>query len=232
MDCNIVEKANRIVNSEEDCYLALISENGYPSVSTISSIKTDGIFKAYFSSSTNGPKSLRIAKNNKASVCYRSEGNNVTLVGTIKVLTDTKTKNSLWVDWFIKHFPEGKDDPNYCIFEFTTKTVNLWIDRESAVFKISDVLKVQSRCGLLCNTCKYKESVNCVGCIETMGNPFHGECPIAICCQKLGYSHCGECPEMPCEQLNNYSCGDEEHGDKPAGARLSILKHWKEKSSN
>jgi hypothetical protein len=31
---------------------------------------------------------------------------------------------------------------------------------------------------------------------------------------------------MPCEQLYAYSCLDKEHGDKPAGARLNVLRRW------
>jgi hypothetical protein len=87
---------------------------------------------------------------------------------------------------------------------------------------------VDSRCGLLCSKCSYKEPCNCGGCIKTNGHPFHGECPIAICCQAKGYSHCGQCSVMPCEQLYNYSCDGGEHSDNPPGARLVILRGWAE----
>ncbi len=226
VNANIIEKANIIVNNAEDCYLGLLDENGYPTVSTISSIETDGIFKAYFTTGLSEDKSKRILKNNKASVCYRKDGNNVTLVGTAKVLTDTETKHRLWQNWMIDHFTSGKDDPEYVAIEFTTERVSLWIDQEIAKFKTSDILKVQSRCGLLCNSCEYRETCGCGGCIETNGNPFHGECPIAVCCQNKGYSNCGECENLPCEKLRAYSYDDSEHGDKPAGARVSLLKYW------
>ncbi|MHB1483085.1 MAG: DUF3795 domain-containing protein [Saccharofermentanales bacterium] len=89
---------------------------------------------------------------------------------------------------------------------------------------------VQSRCGLMCNGCEYRVSCGCGGCIETNGHPFHGACPVAKCCQNKGLSHCGECNDMPCEQLYAYSCLDKEHGDKPCGARLSVLRYWKKMS--
>lgn len=84
----------------------------------------------------------------------------------------------------------------------------------------------QSRCGLLCMECGYRESFKCGGCIETNGHPFHGECPIAVCCQSKGYAHCGQCPELPCEPLYAYSYLDKEHGDNPPGARIERLKRW------
>ena len=84
---------------------------------------------------------------------------------------------------------------------------------------------IDSRCGLHCTGCEYKESCGCGGCIETNGHPFHGECPVAVCCQNKGIVHCGECPDIPCELLTQYSC-DSEHGDNPHGARIEQCKKW------
>lgn len=136
MNSNIIEKASLVVNSSDTAYIAVIDENNYPSVSTISSIKTDGIYKAYFSTGISVNKARRILKNNKASVCYHKDGDNVTLVGKARILTDKDIKHALWEDWFINHFPGGKDDPEYCIIEFTTERVSLWVDRESSEFNI------------------------------------------------------------------------------------------------
>ncbi len=84
----------------------------------------------------------------------------------------------------------------------------------------------ESRCGLLCTQCDYKESSNCGGCVQTSGNPFHGTCPVALCCQEKGFHHCGQCPDLPCEQLYAYSYLDTEHGDSPPGARVELLRQW------
>lgn len=84
---------------------------------------------------------------------------------------------------------------------------------------------IDSRCGLHCTGCGFKESHGCKGCIETNGHPFHGECPVAACVQNKGFVHCGECPEIPCELLTQYSC-DKEHGDTPSGARIEQCRQW------
>ena len=112
---------------------------------------------------------------------------------------------------------------------------------------VQNTIKVQSRCGLCCDTCGFKESHGCGGCIETNGNPFHGECPVAKCCQDKNYNHCGECENLPgpcsepdceirshdacvacdkttCGQLYAYSYADLEHGDK--GERIERCKLW------
>lgn len=84
---------------------------------------------------------------------------------------------------------------------------------------------IDTRCGLKCEGCEFVEGCNCEGCIATNGHPFHGECPVAMCCQKRNYLHCGECPQIPCELLQQYSC-DSEHGDNPKGARIEQCKKW------
>lgn len=86
--------------------------------------------------------------------------------------------------------------------------------------------KIDSRCGLHCTGCEWKESCGCGGCIETNGHPFHGECSIANCCQEKGYVHCGECNIIPCNKLYAYSYLDPEHGDTPQGARVSVCRRW------
>lgn len=56
---------------------------------------------------------------------------------------------------------------------------------------------VDSRCGLHCTGCGWKESCGC-----------------------------GECAVIPCDKLYAYSYLDPEHGDKPQGARVEVCRHW------
>jgi general stress protein 26 len=252
MDSNIFAKANKIIKNCDAAYLGVIDENGFPSVSTVSVIGPENIFEAYFSTNIGSNKEKRLQKNNRASICYREGGNNITLVGDVEILTDQPTKSRFWIDWFIDHYSGGETDPNYCIIKFTTKRVSLWVENESAEFMIEELLTVQSRCGLLCKWCPYKKSHNCGGCVETNGNPFHGECPVAKCCQDKGFAHCGECVDLPgecadpdcrkidangfyecggckntsCDKLFPYSYKDPDHGDNPPGARVEVCKAW------
>ena len=87
-------------------------------------------------------------------------------------------------------------------------------------------MTADSRCGLGCTGCGWKKSHGCGGCIETNGRPFHGECPVAQCCQNKNLNHCGECDLIPCEKLYKYSYLDPEHGDKPQGKRITVCRGW------
>lgn len=86
--------------------------------------------------------------------------------------------------------------------------------------------KIDTYCGLSCETCEFKEKFNCGGCIATKGNPFHGSCRVAQCAKSKNRRFCGECAEFPCELLQSYS-NDEENGDKPKGARIERCKELK-----
>ena len=85
---------------------------------------------------------------------------------------------------------------------------------------------IESRCGLRCSSCTWKESHGCGGCVETQGHPFYGECRIALCCQNKGLTHCGECDNIPCDKLYAFSFLDPEHGDKPPGERVATCRKW------
>lgn len=84
---------------------------------------------------------------------------------------------------------------------------------------------IDTRCGLRCEGCEYKESTGCKGCIASNGHPFHGDCPVAKCCQDKGHLHCGQCADFPCALLEQYSC-DPVHGDNPPGLRIEQLRKW------
>ena len=53
---------------------------------------------------------------------------------------------------------------------------------------------IDSRCGLHCIGCEYKDTCSCGGYIETNGHQFHRG-PVALCCRDKGiYSTLREMP--------------------------------------
>jgi general stress protein 26 len=226
MNANIFAKATQIIKNCDVAYLGVIDESGSPHVSTVSTIKPESIFEAYFATGLDANKTKRILADKRSSVCYRIGGDNISLTGEAEILTDGESKRRLWLDWFIDHFPGGVTDPNYCTIKFTAKRASLWIDNESAEFTMDELLTVQSSCGLLCKWCTYRKTHNCGGCIAMNGCPFWGECDVAKCCIAKGFSHCGECDECPCENLRGLSYGDDSENDRPEGARIEVCKAW------
>ncbi|AEE17969.1 DUF3795 domain-containing protein [Treponema brennaborense] len=83
---------------------------------------------------------------------------------------------------------------------------------------------IESRCGIRCSECGYKEQVRCAGC-TAIRKPFWGEsCPVKTCCERKQLAYCGECAEFPCAQLNSFAY-DAEQGD--GGKRIEQCRIWK-----
>lgn len=82
---------------------------------------------------------------------------------------------------------------------------------------------IESRCGIICSKCEYRESTGCKGCVN-IDKPFWGEmCPVKSCCESKELSHCGECEIFPCGLLNSFAY-DKEQGDN--GVRIEQCRLW------
>lgn len=82
---------------------------------------------------------------------------------------------------------------------------------------------IESRCGIQCSQCGYKDKVECGGCLK-IEQPFWGSCPVKACCEEKKLENCGYCHVFPCEILNQFSY-DKEQGDN--GARIEKCKLWR-----
>lgn len=107
------------------CVLALLDGEGYPTASTLSLSKAGGIGELTFCVHADSNKVRRARQDRRASVCFSSTGHNITLVGTMEVLTDPQTKKDMWYDALGGMFA-GVDDPAYCVLRFTTKRYTLF----------------------------------------------------------------------------------------------------------
>ena len=132
MNTAIIEKANQIIKTCDAAYFGVIDEDGYPSVSTVSPTGTESIHEVFFTTNIGGNKEKRLRKSSRASICFRSGNDNITLVGDAEILTDQEIKSRMWQEWFISHYPGGEADPNYIVVKLTTKRVSLWVDFEIA----------------------------------------------------------------------------------------------------
>ena len=136
MNQETISRAEEIIRSktgyigggmEGYCALALIDEDGYPSASTISISKAEGIKWLTFLSGLNSNKAKRISKCHRGSVCINSSQYNITLVGTLEILTDPDIKNEMWQEP-LREIYSGPDDPEYCVIRFNTERYNIFFD--------------------------------------------------------------------------------------------------------
>ena len=81
-----------------------------------------------------------------------------------------------------------------------------------------------SYCGLICATCDFRLTKQCLGCLATLGKPFHGNCAVAECAIAKKRRFCGECGDFPCDLLKKYAF-DQQFGDQ--GARIENCRQIK-----
>ena len=147
MDQKIVEKAEEIISNKNlDCVLALIDLDGFPTASSITVLKNDGIKWLTFSTFNGNNKTNRIEKCNRASICFISNDPilyNITLVGKIEIIMDLQIKKEMWNDNLLKNHFNGYDDPKYCVLKFFTERYNLMIgDEVTGTSGIIDEIKI------------------------------------------------------------------------------------------
>ena len=157
MSQETIRQANDIINAktgyvgggmEGYAALSLIDEEGYPTTSTLTIVKADGIKWLTFATSPDDNKAKRIEKCSRASVCINSSEYNITLVGTIEIVTDMEIKKDMWLEPMngSEHWT-GYDDPNFCVLRFTTERYNLYVGYEEARGNLtsdkSDILKAK-----------------------------------------------------------------------------------------
>jgi hypothetical protein len=88
---------------------------------------------------------------------------------------------------------------------------------------------IESRCGILCSQCHYREEVGCEGCTN-IDKPFWGDsCPVKDCCEGRGHEHCGLCDEFPCKLLTGFAYNVEQ-GDN--GKRIEACRGWAGRTPN
>ena len=141
----IIHSKTAEVNMGAGVTLSLLDHEGYPTTSTVSISKADGIRKILFGAGLSSNKSKRAKKCSRASVCIFDDDYengsyyNITLVGDIEIVTDPETKKEVWFEGYEEHFADGVNDPDFCVLRFITKRYNLWVDLGEEVTGSFDV---------------------------------------------------------------------------------------------
>ena len=141
MSQEIIARAGEIINSkagykdefgmEGYATIAVMDEFGYPTASTYVIFTANGINWLTFATGSDRDIVKRINKNNRASVCINTSEYNITLVGTIEIVTDPAVKKDMWLPAMDdgSHW-SGPDDPNFCVLRFTTERYSLFVGYE------------------------------------------------------------------------------------------------------
>ena len=124
----LIKQAERMLDQCGYVVLSTVNEYGFPRPVAIDVLRHDGISVLWMTTYLSSEKIMHIRKNPKAGICYVHNDNSVTMTGAVKILTDREIRHDLWKDFMVHYFPNGPDDPDYCILRFETAEAKLWID--------------------------------------------------------------------------------------------------------
>lgn len=127
----IESKAVNLLDKSTVVTLTSINEKGYPRTCLVSKAKNYGFSDIYFVTSKrsklNG-KATHFENNSKASVCYFSGGDSVTLIGNVEFVEDKELQKSIWNESDRRFFSKGIDDPKFRLLKFHTIEATFWIE--------------------------------------------------------------------------------------------------------
>lgn len=138
MNSDVIKKIGDVIKGEEECYVGIIRQDGFPHVSTRSILLNEGIKNIYFSTGKDCNLANVLRKNNKASICVHNGSTNITIMGIVEFVDDMEVKKAAWHDWLIHHYTEGVEDPNYTLMRFKAEKYSVWMDRETYYFSTED----------------------------------------------------------------------------------------------
>ena len=94
----IEDKAAKLLDSVNIATLTSINENGYPRTCLLTKARNEGFSDIYFITSKrsklNG-KATHFEQNPKASVCYFSGGDSVTLIGNVEFVEERELQEAV-----------------------------------------------------------------------------------------------------------------------------------------
>lgn len=124
---NLIDKASVSLISSVD-------EDGFPNTKAmLPPRKREGIKRLYFTTNTSSMRVQQYGLNPKACVYFFDKRffRGVMLKGTMEVLHDMETKETIWRDGDTMYYPGGVTDPDYCVLRFTAESFRFYSDFKS-----------------------------------------------------------------------------------------------------
>lgn len=119
--------------------ISSVDEDGFPNTKAmLPPRKREGIKYIYFTTNTSSMRVSQYTNNAKACIyfCDKRFFRGVMLTGIMKVLKDNASKEMIWRDGDEMYYPEGVEDPDYCVLKFTANKGRFYSNFKSEDFDI------------------------------------------------------------------------------------------------
>jgi general stress protein 26 len=128
-----------LIDKQSTAFIASVDKDGYPNMKAMLAPRMrDGIKVFYFTTNTSSMRAAQYREDPKACI-YFCDGRffrGVMLKGTMEVLTDTESKEMIWMEGDDIYYKKGVTDPDYCVLRFTAASGRYYSNFSSQDFDI------------------------------------------------------------------------------------------------
>ncbi len=123
-----IEAGKELIQNSRICFLGTNHTDGYPRLKAMLNTKHEGIEKIWLLTNTGSKRVAQLRDDTKASIYFVDETRfmGLLLVGDITLRFDREAREMMWKPGYTMYYPQGIDDPDYAVLEFTTRQGNYY----------------------------------------------------------------------------------------------------------
>ncbi|MFH0783932.1 MAG: pyridoxamine 5'-phosphate oxidase family protein [Pseudomonadota bacterium] len=136
---NPQKTVGNIIDKVTVAIVGSVDEHDFPNAKAmLPPRKREGIKHLYFTTNTSSMRAGQYGKNPKACVYFFDQRffKGVMLKGTMEVLQDNLSKQTIWRAGDEIYYPGGVTDPDYCVLKFTAQSGRFYSNFKSEDFEI------------------------------------------------------------------------------------------------
>ena len=111
-----------LIDKQKVSFISSIDKDGFPNTKAMLQPRIrKGLRVFYFSTNTSSMRVAQYRETPKACIyfCDKRFFRGAMLKGSMEVLTDAVSKESIWQNGDTMYYPLGVTDPDYCVLKFT-----------------------------------------------------------------------------------------------------------------
>lgn len=119
-----LQAIENFIEKQKVAFIGSIDEDGFPNIKAMFAPRKSepgGIY--YFTTNKSALRSQQYLTNPKSTIYFYEKKRfiytGIMLIGTMEVLEDRKSRESIWQTGDTLYYPNGIDDPDYCVLKFT-----------------------------------------------------------------------------------------------------------------
>jgi general stress protein 26 len=138
---NPEQTIGNLIDKQGVAFITSVDADGFPNMKAmLPPRRREGIRTFYFTTNTSSMRVAQYRESPKASIYFYDKRffRGVMLVGTMEVLEDAESKQSIWKITDLQYYHKGVTDPDYCVLRFTARSGRFYSNFKSEDFEVAE----------------------------------------------------------------------------------------------